>query len=425
MIAGSESVNRKWILVCLGLVLLSGIFLRLPPDLFSGPSAPLHLLRALHPNPLWHDLHLVGVDEGLYRDYVQQLSDKGLGHYPDIVRAYIDKQSNLPGAILPPLRFLYIFAGYCWHALFQTEALASVRDVASFFSVLTLGLAAVVGWRMRGPVWSLGLAALVAFAPTQIHMSQHGLIDGFFAFWALLTLWLLWENLRSPRQWRWLASYTVSLALLVLTKESAFFVWVAVLAILAANRWLQYGRVCPELLIATAVGPIIGATTLMLLAGGPELLVKTYQLFVTKNYALPYMIKTGDGPWQRYLVDLLLVSPIILILAIGAVIQIKRTNGPELFMIIFVAVSYALMCNVKYGMNLRFANMWDVPLRFLAISTLVGWIGPLRQRRYLVLAAAVAMICALEIRQYQILFVEHSLHELASEGLFRALDILK
>jgi 4-amino-4-deoxy-L-arabinose transferase-like glycosyltransferase len=278
---------------------------------------------------------------------------------------------------------------------------------------------------MYGPVWSVALTALVAVAPTQIHMSQHALVDGFFAFWALLTLWMLWENLRSPGQWRWLAGYTVSLTLLVLTKESSFFVWIAIVVVLATNRWLQYGRVCPELLIATILGPIFGIIALIILAGGADVLIRTYQLFIAKNYTLPYIIKTGDGPWQRYLVDLLLVSPVIVILAIGAVFRMNRTKRAELFLMMFIVGSYAVMCNVKYGMNLRFANMWDVPLRFLALGTLAGLIAPLRQRRNLVLAVAVAIICAFEIRQYQILFVEHSLHELASDGLLRALNILK
>jgi Dolichyl-phosphate-mannose-protein mannosyltransferase len=420
-----DSVNRTTVLVCLTLVLLIGMFFRLPPSLFSTKSAPLHSLAILHPSPKWHDLGLVGVDEGLYRDYVEQLSDKGLSRYPDIVAKYIEKQAQLPGAVLPPLRFLYIFAGYVWHALFHSDALASLKNAASLFSILTLGLAALLAWRMCGPAWSVAVTALVSFAPTQIHMSQHALIDGFFAFWALLTLWLLWESLQSPRQWRWVAAYTVTLALLVLTKESAFFVWVAIIVVLATNRWLRFGRISSELVIATIIGPMLGIIALIILAGGINVLIQTYQLFVTKNYTLPYQVRTGDGPWQRYLVDLLLVSPVILILAIGALFRINRTKPAELFMMMFIAGSYAAMCNVKYGMNLRFANMWDVPLRFLAFGTLASVVAPLRQRRYLVLAAVIAIICALEIRQYQILFVEHSLHELASEGLLRVLNIVK
>jgi hypothetical protein len=84
-----------------------------------------------------------------------------------------------------------------------------------------------------------------------------------------------------------------------------------------------------------------------------------------------------------------------------------------------------VMCNVKYGMNLRYANMWDMPLRFLALSALVSLTAPLRRFRNIVLVAAVALICAIELRQYIVLAVQFPLYELVSEGLLRALRILK
>src|SRR6185295_9261571 len=152
--------------------------------------------------------------------------------------------------------------------------------------------------------------------------------------------WLLWENLQTPRKWRWLAGYTISLALLVLIKENSFFVWLAILAVLGANRWLRYGTVTRELIVATALGPVLGVVVLALLAGGFDVLFGTYRLLVSKNLRLPYAIKTGDGPWYRYLVDLLLVSPLILILAIGAIFRIDRTKRFEWFVLMFVSGSY-------------------------------------------------------------------------------------
>jgi 4-amino-4-deoxy-L-arabinose transferase-like glycosyltransferase len=282
-----------------------------------------------------------------------------------------------------------------------------------------------MAWRIKAPGWSVGMAALVAFAPTQIHMSQHAMIDGFFAFWAVLTVWLLWENLQSPGQWPWLIGYALAFAALVLTKETAFFVWLAIVLVLVANRWLQLGRVSPGLIAATVLGPALGGLILIVLAGGPGVLIATYQLFVTRNYALPYVIKTFDGPWQRYLIDLLLVSPIITLLAVGAMFRVQRSDRFDLLMLMFVGVSYFAMCNVKYGMNLRFANMWDVPLRFLALGTLVSVFSPLRGWRILAVALAVALIGVLELRQYEILFVDHSLYELSSDGLLRALNIVR
>jgi len=417
----TEAYPRKIDIVLLAIIFALGIFLRITPQAFS-PGAPFHFLATIHPQPAWNK---IGFDEGLYREYVNALSEGGLSSYPDIVQGYIDVQAKLPGSILPPLRFLYIFTAYVWHSIFASEALEALYQVASFFSILTLALAIAFVWRLRGPIWAIAVAALMAVAPTQLHMSQHALVDGFFTFWALLALWLLWENLQAPRNWRWLVGYIIALGLLVLTKENSFFVWVALIALLVTNRWLQFGTVTRELVIATVLGPLLGAVVLIFLAGGIDVFVQSYQLSVGKNFQLHYAILTGDGPWYRYLVDLLLVSPIILILAFGTVFRLNRAMKPELFMSIFIAASYLVMCNVKYGMNLRYANMWDLPLRFLAFSQIVAIASFVIQSRAAIIAAVVVLLAATELHQYIVLAVRYPLYELITHDLLQALHILK
>jgi hypothetical protein len=413
---------QRWYIVGVCFVLVAGIFLRLPSSLFSDPRSFLHRVEYLHPQAGFTE---VGFDEHLYRGYVDGLVHTGLPSYFAVVDHYIEVQKPLTGSILPPVRFLYIFAAYLWHLTFGTEALGALHGVASLFSILTLLLSGIFAWRLGGRAAGLGVLALMGSAPTQIHMSQHALVDGFFTFWALLCLWLLSENLQTPRDWRRIVAYILALALLVLTKENSFFVWVALVVLIFANRWLQFGTVTRELMVATVVGPILGVVVLVFLAGGIGTLFQTYQLSVGKNFQLRYAAMTGDGPWYRYLVDLLLVSPVILILAFGSIFRLDRTKKPELYMSIFIAASYLVMCNVKYGMNLRYANMWDMPLRFLALSALVSLTAPLRRYRSVVLGVAVALICAVEMRQYVILAVQFPLYELVPEGLLRALQILK
>ena len=46
------------------------------------------------------------------------------------------------------------------------------------------------------------------------------------------------------------------------------------------------------------------------------------------------------------------------------------------------------MCNIKYGMNLRYANMWDMPLRFLAFGQIVACFGCLARYRTLLILSA-------------------------------------
>lgn len=379
----------------------------------------------------------IGFDGVLYRAYTTQLMDFGLWNYPSIVEGYIEYQKTLKGSVLPPMRFLYIgtSAFWCWvsgikpHAPGASEMiLHGLQQVASFFSILTLGVTFGLMWRLAGRGAALAVTALMACAPTQIHMSQHALVDGFFSFWALLALWLLWENLQRPLRPALLVAYGACLALMVTTKENAAFVFVAIVALLASNRWLRFGTVNRPLVLATVLGPAAGALVLIALAGGMENLFTCYILSVSKNFTLDFAIKTGDGPWYRYLVDLMLVSPMVLLLAIGAVFQLDRDrHRPQLFVALFIAASYLVMCNLRYGMNLRYANMWDAPLRLLAFTQL-GLLADrfALKRRDFWLTLAVIGLCAYELRQYWIMAILYlNLYELVPEYLMRALHILK
>jgi len=391
--------------ILLGFILVAvlGIFLRVYPSAgFTG----------------------LGYDEGLYRGYVTDLINHGVTSYLDFAEHYVEIQQKLPTVILPPTRFLYIFSAYLWHEVTGADALLSLHRVSCLFSILLMFAAGAFAWRLAGAVWALGVFALMSCAPTQIHMAQHALIDGFFAFWATLCLWFLWENLKRPNDPLRLSLLGASLALMVLTKENAVFAYVGLLALLAANRWLRFGIITRPLLLVTVAGPLLGLVTLIFLCGSAETFVATYRLVVSKASVLPYAIATGDGPWYRYLVDLLLASPLILLLAWAAIFRLKFDDKQSLYLLGFVVATYLVMCNIRYGMNLRYTNMWDMPLRYLALGCIADVSRNLR-RRELIVVAAVLVLCAIDLRQYYIFFVQHDLYELVTAGLLRALQILK
>jgi 4-amino-4-deoxy-L-arabinose transferase-like glycosyltransferase len=380
------------------------------------------LVRVIH----WAGFSGRGFDEVLYAHYLRQLVAVGLGRYPDIVDSYLAYQKTIPGSILPPTRFLYIFCAYLWHGIFGGEPLAAFHAVSRLFSVLTLLLAGLAARRwVRGGWAALGVFALMAFSPLQIHLAQHALVDGFFEFWALLALWALWENLQQPRHRGWLAAYTVGLALMVATKENAFFVFVALVALLALARWLGLGEATRALWVLTLVGPLIGVAILANAAGGLPTLCEVYLVGVPKNLHLQYAILTGDGPWYRYLLDLLTVSPLVLILALGMLFQVRRDDKALIFLLVFIAVSYALMANVKYGLNLRYATIWDLPIRVLAASQCVLLAARCGRWQLPVFGALIAGLCAFDLAQYQRLAVAFPLYELVPLDLLHALRILK
>ena len=180
----------------------------------------------LYPSSTFHG---VGYDEELYREYVNNLISSGLTSYPDFAEGYVERQQKFPAAIFPPTRFLLHLHRV---SLASSHRRRSARRTPPCFVPVQHSDAFAAGtfvWRMGGPGFGLGVLALMAFAPTQLHMSQHALIDGFFAFWATLSLWFLWENLRQPNSARWLILYALNLGLMVMTKENAAFrlCWIA------------------------------------------------------------------------------------------------------------------------------------------------------------------------------------------------------
>ena len=96
-----------------------------------------------------------------------------------------------------------------------------------------------------------------------------------------------------------------------------------------------------------------------------------------------------------------------------------------LFLVIFVGATYLVMCNVRYGMNLRYANMWDMPLRYLAGVCLASFTDPIARYRRILWPILIALLSLYDLRQYHILFVTHPLYELVTGGLLHALQILK
>lgn len=367
----------------------------------------------------------VGFDENLYRNYVDFLQANGISAYPDMVDGYIAKQAKLSYSILPPTRATYIITAWMWLKTFGGIPLDALKHVAKLFTCLSFLLSGIFALRLGDRARALAVFAMMAVAPTQLHMSQHALVDGVFAFWALLNLWLLWENLQHPNHSGWLVALCAGLAVMVTTKENAFFAYIGLLTILAANRWFQFGKITPQLCMMMIIGPFLGVVFLVLLAGGADVLFHSFQGSVSKNFTLPYAIKTGDGPWYRYLVDLMVVSPVVMICAFGELFRVNRQTKTQAFVLLFIAGSYLIMCNVKFGMNLRYANMWDLPLRVLAYGSLVSLCARFPSHKTIILWLLVFVVCAVELRQYYVFTVVGALYELASGGLLWAVKILK
>lgn len=383
-----------------------------------------------------------GFDEAIYRRYVLEFDARGFAGYPALSQRYLAAQRKPDAkAELPPTRFLYVVTTWAAKRVCFGDAppatastpdaknndpvLVSLKRVACWFSILTVGLVGLAAWRMLGPPIGLGAMALAAVSPLSIHMGAHALVDGFFAFWATLSLWLLWENLQRPNHTPRIIALAAALALMVLAKENAAFVYAALLVLAAVSRRAKFGAVTRPLIIVGIAGPLLGVIALIALAGGIDTFTGIYGTFVAKAQTLPVVVATQDGPWHRYLVELLLLDPLVLLLAASAIFTLPQQRPAFLYLLIFLAVSYAIMCNVRYGMNLRFATIWALPLSVFAAAQLLAFASRAGERAAIVGVVLFAAVCAYDLRQYRLFFIEAPLYEITPSQLLRAAQILK
>ena len=155
-------------------------------------------------------------------------------------------------------------------------------------------------------------------------------------------------------------------------------------------------------------------------------MIETYRLLVTKAEKMTFAYESGGGPWFRYIVDLMLVSPTVLLPAIGGIFALRRENRQGIFLLLFMVFSCAVMVNVKNGMNLRYATMWDMPLRYLAAGTHPPD-GGRGTPRWPIAAAVLLLVIVggMELHQYCLIFVQHDIGDPITQFLMYALEIVR
>jgi 4-amino-4-deoxy-L-arabinose transferase-like glycosyltransferase len=300
----------------------------------------------------------------------------------------------------------------------------SLHRVATLFGCLALVAAWGFARRLSGPAEAAAVLALLACSPLLIHLSQHALIDGVFGACALFALWTLWESMQPEARPAWLVGYALSFFCLVIAKESAIFPAAGCTAVMLAGNGFGFGTADHRHWFATIAAGLLGIATLTVAAGDIQTLWAVYSLLIGKVQTLGYAQATGDGPWSRYLVDLMIFTPATLCFAIGGGFRTLRVDRRFAVLLVFVVGSYLVMCNVRNGMNLRYTSIWMFPLCALAVLQARAMARRF-QHAGRAFVAIVAILCAIDLAQYRQFFVKHRLYELPTADLLRAERMLK
>jgi hypothetical protein len=228
--------------------------------------------------------------------YVLQVSDLNVGvSYHQVLEKYF---SNPQFHIYPPpTRWGYLFPMTFWCGTLypgpcDARALASF---STFASILALLLVYAVAREMYGRRVADFTLALSVVSPLQLHLGRRALTDTWVLALGLATA--LFLVLAYREHWLWLLPACVAGLFLVATKE---WYWVLLFPLWPAY-WALTGYFAQNWSAATDVIPILWSQS-----------------------HTPYSLAYQSGWWHRALVDYALLSPLVLVLAIGQALRWKE-----------------------------------------------------------------------------------------------------
>ncbi|MDO8730606.1 MAG: glycosyltransferase family 39 protein [Candidatus Omnitrophota bacterium] len=373
-------------------------------------------------------------DEGFYLAYASRVAIEGPAGFPGLFTAYLN--SLEAARYFPnPLRILTISLGAAALKLgggsyFTNLALLSLAAFLGMLVLMFVGTGRAFGWRTAA--WTLLLACA---APLHLALARRALSDTLISFFLMASLWLflraIWKEeggKAPPLRWLWVM---LSFAAALLVKESGFLLVPTALFFLGW-RWLRTRRPLPlwPVLAVSALPLALAGSVMVLAAGGIHPVLKTAAGFAGAAHVNTYALHYQNGPWFRFLIDLLLLSPWPVICWLGwiGVLVADRSRDERVWFWALVPVLFiAMLCWVPAGKNARFILFLEMPMRLCTVLLLERLAGARKGggvRSAILVGGVVLLIVVQDLDSFFRLFVTGGIYDPVSFSLLSARGFL-
>ncbi len=310
-------------------------------------------------------------DEGLYRAYMRHLDQHGLASFPEL----FDEATRFASSDSheAPYRVGYIALTWVCAKVFGPtfEALTYLSFACQV--LLVLGV-----WRVGRRVLPECAAAFTALAlacsPLLLRLAPQPLTDTPATLGAALSVLTFLDLLARPRRGALLA-FVASFTFALSVKELALLLAPCLFALWALERWRKSTELrFADLLFALTAPGALCLGLWMLAAWDTSAALRYLWTGLHSTGANPYMQAESIGPWYRYLVELLLLSPLPSLLAAAAAGHALLKRGDDersrdaVRWVVFAAVLLAVAGPLPK--NIRFFAILELPLRALEVAAL-------------------------------------------------------
>ncbi len=371
-----------------------------------------------------------GADEGYYFSYAMIVKEGGVAQFPALLRQHL---SDKVAQLYPhPGRIGYVLLTAGWLSIFPDTFLSLAR-LSWFCFILFLLVSFWFSRKYFGERTACFYTVLLSVHPLLMTAGRRVLQDSMLnLFWAL-TLWLFLDFLIEKKRRQYIA-FLVFFCISLSIKEASSILWVFFACAFLLFRDKNDIRLGGRYLLGIFVVPVLvlGILYLWLLGGWANGLALVRYLAgvhfpggaVTNAYSL-----FGMGPWYKFIMDDLMLSPWTVLLAIGYLFHIllkRQAAKPVAYLALFLVFFYAVMSMMKYTKIIRFVMSMEIAVCLFAVLMLKELFAADKkdERRALLVFLSVCVIYLINSANFAHLFVRWNIYDPISYWLLQAQRVI-
>lgn len=356
--------------------------------------------------------HLQGSDEYYYLHYAQHVANNGVQGVRDLVDWYAQSAQNRYHP--SPARLVYLFL-----TAFLVKIFGSSYSVLVSLSYLSVIIFCSLSFYYARKLFSKEVGAvflvLLSSSPLTLGMGCVALSESFLNLLWGCSVWAFMDYI-DKRSVPKMALVIAFLTLSVLVKESSILLFFFVIVFMTAARYFKVPVVIKDLALLCGIPAVLVFFIYLLVLGGPQkVLVLMHATYMTHfvDQANTYALNFSGGPWFRYFVDFLLLSPVMTLAAVGYMghLILKHSrNWKEVYFLIYFAVIFIPLSFLQHTKVVRFVINLEMVLALLTSWAVLEFFkADIRNDRWLKPALSALLIAGISFRSFFKLFAVASM----------------
>lgn len=313
-----------------------------------------------------------GADEGHYFTYSKYIFENGIKSYPKLFDEHVKNKENW---IWPsPLRIGYFLLSSFWFKIFG-PSFRSLANLSFICYILFLLVSLYFSKKYFGKEISSLFVLLLAFSPLAMTMAKRALSDSPGNLFTIFSIWLFLHFLSEKKLFNFIL-FMIFYVYSLLMREQSILVILFFAIYLLIYKYIYKADIPMNYFPMIIVMPICIVGLIWLVSSQSFTnLITMIKLTRTLPAINKYSVLFCRGPWFRYIIDYILISPLTTILALVFIVytlinrEMFRDYKISYFIILFV-ILYLLLSSFDYNKNIRYAISLDIIIRLFVIFIL-------------------------------------------------------